>query len=74
MNLLLRTLGGKPPPDPELARELAAWSNADPGVAWGAITLWSRLHGLVSPEIEGNFASIGVDADRLFDAEVAALQ
>jgi hypothetical protein len=74
MNLLLRTLGGKPPPDPEPAREPAAWSDADPGVAWGAITLWTRVHGFVSLEIEGNFASMGVDADRLFDAEVAALQ
>jgi AcrR family transcriptional regulator len=31
-----------------------------------AVTLWSRVHGHVSLEIEGNFASMGLDADRLF--------
>ena len=31
-----------------------------------AVTLWSRLHGHVSLEIEGNFASMGLDAQRLF--------
>jgi AcrR family transcriptional regulator len=74
MNVLLRTAPGGPAPDPVLARELAAWSNADPGVAWHAVTFWSRLHGIVSLEIEGNFASMGLDADRLFAAEVATFQ
>lgn len=31
-----------------------------------AVTLWSRVHGHVSLEIEGNFASMGLDATRLF--------
>lgn len=31
-----------------------------------AVTLWSRAHGHVSLEIEGNFASMGLDATRLF--------
>jgi AcrR family transcriptional regulator len=31
-----------------------------------AVTLWSRLHGHVSLEIEGNFASMGLDPQRLF--------
>jgi AcrR family transcriptional regulator len=74
MNVVLRTVPGGPAPDPVLARQLVAWSNADPGVAWRAVTLWSRLHGIVSLEIEGNFASMGLDADRLFAAEVAAFQ
>jgi AcrR family transcriptional regulator len=38
-----------------------------------AVRTWSRLHGFVSLEIGGNFASMGLDADALFDAEVAAL-
>ena len=31
-----------------------------------AVTLWSRLHGHVSLEIEGNFASMGLDPDVLY--------
>ena len=31
-----------------------------------AVTLWSRAHGHVSLEIEGNFASMGLDADALY--------
>lgn len=38
-----------------------------------AMRAWWRLHGFVSLEIEGNFASMGVNADRLFRAEVGAL-
>ena len=33
-----------------------------------AITLWSRLHGLASLEIEGNFASMGVDPGPFYSA------
>jgi hypothetical protein len=36
-----------------------------------AVTMWSRMHGHVSLEIEGNFASMGLDADKLFAAELA---
>jgi hypothetical protein len=32
-----------------------------------AITLWSRLHGLVSLEIEGNFTSTSLDPGTLYD-------
>jgi AcrR family transcriptional regulator len=35
-----------------------------------AIRAWWRIHGFVSLEIDGNFASMGVSANRLFDAEV----
>lgn len=38
-----------------------------------AVGVWARLHGLVSLEIAGNFASMGLDADALFEAELAAL-
>ena len=35
-----------------------------------AVVLWSRMHGHVSLEIEGNFASMGLDADALYEATV----
>ena len=31
-----------------------------------AVTLWSRAHGHVSLEIEGNFASMGLDPEALY--------
>jgi AcrR family transcriptional regulator len=74
MNVLLRTIPGGPVPDPALEREFAAWSGVDTGVAWRAVTFWSRVHGFVSLEIEGNFASMGLDPDRLFAAEVTTFQ
>ncbi|WP_329549496.1 TetR/AcrR family transcriptional regulator [Streptomyces sp. NBC_01356] len=39
-------------------------------VASRATILWARLHGLVSLEIEGNFASMGIDPAPLYEAEV----
>jgi AcrR family transcriptional regulator len=67
-----------PEPDRRLAGQLSAWAErngggTDPATALRAITAWSRLHGMVSLEIEGNFASMGLDPDLLFDVEVAAL-
>jgi len=38
------------------------------GVVW-----WTRLHGLLSLEVEGHFASMGFDPALLYDAEVDAL-
>src|SRR4051794_32837295 len=32
-----------------------------------AVLVWARLHGFVSLEIGGNFASMGLDADALFE-------
>jgi AcrR family transcriptional regulator len=37
-----------------------------------AVTLWSRMHGHVSLEIEGNFASMGLDPERLYAATLSA--
>jgi AcrR family transcriptional regulator len=60
--------------DPVLAGELTRWAGSrsegetDPGVALTAVTLWSRIHGLVSLEIEGNFASMGINPDPLYAA------
>ncbi|MQA80957.1 MAG: TetR family transcriptional regulator [Streptosporangiales bacterium] len=59
--------------------QLDSWSRTrgltgvGPTLALRSVMAWSRLHGLVSLEIEGNFASMGLDPDLLFDAEVAAL-
>jgi AcrR family transcriptional regulator len=79
MSVLLSRLDTGPAPEAHLAAQLTAWARRggtgelDPGVALRAVTVWSRLHGIVSLEIEGNFASMGLDADALFAAEVAAL-
>jgi hypothetical protein len=37
------------------------------------VLFWSRLHCLVSLEIAGNLASMGIDPDQLFEIELGAL-
>jgi hypothetical protein len=37
------------------------------------VLVWSCLHGLVSLEIAGNFASMGIDPDQVFEAQLGAL-
>lgn len=37
------------------------------------LSAWARIHGVVSLELGGNFASMGVDADALFRHEIDAL-
>jgi AcrR family transcriptional regulator len=61
-----------------LASQLAAWAQphdpaASPVSALRAVLTWSRLHGLVSLEIAGNFASMGLDAGQLFEIQLATL-
>jgi AcrR family transcriptional regulator len=61
-----------------LASQLAAWAQphspgADPATSLHAILAWSRLHGIVSLEIAGNFASMGLDAGQLFEIQLATL-
>jgi AcrR family transcriptional regulator len=83
MNLLLdvlRELGDRAPAPAiqPLTAQLAAWAqthafDADPAVALRAILIWSRLHGLVSLEIAGNFTSMGIDPGQLFEAQLPAL-
>ena len=85
MNLLLdilaatgdRAAAAAPPPQP-LASQLAAWAQLhhpgiDPATALRAVLIWSRLHGLVSLEIAGNFASMGLDPSQLFETQLATL-
>jgi hypothetical protein len=77
---VLRELGNgtSVPPAQPLAAQLAAWArthafDVDPAVALHAILIWSRLHGLVSLEIAGNFASMGIDPGEVFEAQLPAL-
>jgi AcrR family transcriptional regulator len=83
MNLLLDILGAAgdraaiPPPQP-LASQLAAWAQlhhpgTGPATALRAVLVWSRLHGIVSLEIAGNFASMDLDPGQLFEIQLAAL-
>ena len=83
MNVLLgvlRQLGdrtGNPPAEP-LASQLLALArtygpDVDAAIALRAINIWSRLHGLVSLEIAGNFASMDIDPGHLFEAELVTL-
>lgn len=37
------------------------------------VLIWSRLHGIVSLEIAGNFASMSIDPGQLFETELTAL-
>ena len=86
MNVLLEAL--REPGDPaatageplaaQLAAQLTAWVTArhvdiDPAIALRGVLLWSRLHGFVSLEIAGNFASMGLHPDALFEAQLAEL-
>jgi AcrR family transcriptional regulator len=83
MNLLLDIVGASAdhashPPAQPLASQLAAWAQPHhPGmnaaVALQAVLAWSRLHGIVSLEIAGNFASMGLDPDQLFEIQLVTL-
>ena len=62
-----------------LDRQLEAWARQRPGphvpgvVARLGVTCWTRLHGLISLEIEGHFAPMGFDPALLYEAEVDGL-
>jgi AcrR family transcriptional regulator len=84
MNLLLETvseLADRPAisPGQPLASQLAAWTrqsgtdDIEPAIALRAVLIWSRLHGFVSLEIAGNFASMGLDPDQLFEIQLTTL-
>ena len=83
MNLLLETLrelGDRTatPPGQPLASQLAAWVHRhglgiDPAIALRGVLIWGRLHGLVSLEIAGNFGSMGIDPDQVFEIQLATL-
>jgi AcrR family transcriptional regulator len=63
--------------DAALRRQLADWQRnrspeleLDPGIAALGIAAWTRIHGIVSLEIEGFFTQVGVDPARLYQAEI----
>lgn len=61
-----------------LTAELTAWARQggqriDPDTALHAVLIWSQLHGIVSLEITGNFTSMGIPADQLFEIQLTAI-
>lgn len=82
MHLLLDALrglaAGAAEPSGPLASELTAWaqprdSRIDAATALRAVLTWSQLHGIVSLEIAGNFASMSIDAGQLFEIQLTAI-
>lgn len=64
-------------PAPRSGAHLQAWVDARPGLGevplatlTRAVQAWVRLHGVVGLEINGVFASMGIDPGELFAAEV----
>lgn len=69
--------GRGPTPSDELTGQLYEWAGRRSGSAdlpaealQMSVLAWTRLHGLVSLEIEGAFAAMELDPSRLFDAEL----
>jgi AcrR family transcriptional regulator len=60
---------------PAVATWVATYApEAEPGLALAAVvTLWSRLHGVVSLEIEGAFSGMGHDPGTLLTIEIDSL-
>ena len=62
-----------------LARELSRWRTTtalpgeDPSLYLLAQMMWTRLHGIVSLEIEGVYAQMALDPGARFGHEVRAL-
>jgi len=83
MRVLLRVLGelvtDPPPPPPagRLGAQLARWAtrhgdgDVPPAVLLLGVQAWTRIHGIVSLELAGAFADMGVDAEPLLRAELA---
>lgn len=82
MTAVLATVGADPEPASRrsaLYRQLAAWGDkmqtgdlTPRQLHWG-VTMWTRLHGVISLEITNQFGPTGVDAELVFKAEVEAL-
>ena len=84
MAVLLTDLAGLDPTtpgptvkSPALRRAVQRWGKvraggqiSDPGVLLLGLLAWSRMHGIVSLEIEGFYEQVGVDPGLLYDAEI----
>jgi AcrR family transcriptional regulator len=61
---------------PELDTQLRTWMTDSAeiplpaGILQAGVLLWTRLHGVVSLELEGVFASMGIDAGLIYDQEI----
>jgi AcrR family transcriptional regulator len=66
-------------PPAELRKELNAWTRRvggqrlPPPVLMRGIIFWSRLHGLMSLELDGHLASMQLDPELLYRSELAEL-
>jgi AcrR family transcriptional regulator len=63
-----------------LRREVQCWGKvraggqiSDPGVLLLGLLAWSRIHGIISLEIEGFYDQVGVNPDLLYEAEIEQL-
>ncbi len=71
----------KPAPElpAELRAELETWTERvggrprPPAILLRGVIFWSRLHGLISLELDGHLASMQLDAQLLYRAELAEL-
>jgi hypothetical protein len=84
MHLILDALAALDPPASTgagdagaLDAQLRRWAEArsvegdlPPALLQLGVLTWTRLHGIISLEIEGVFASMGIDPELLFAAEV----
>lgn len=84
MVILLEALANlRPPPragpDGDLAGQLERWAEDRASGRFAPVVLhlglfaWTRMHGVVSLELEGVFTSMDVDATLVFAAEVDRL-
>ena len=73
-----------PPPmetaiDSKLAEQLRAWADrtglpaASPDTLWHSVITWTRLHGIVSLEIEGAWTAMGLQPTLLIATEMTQL-
>lgn len=63
---------------PALERQFGIWigkrgTNVPPAALKRAVIGWTRMHGVLSLEVEGHFEMMGIDPALLFKAEVDAL-
>ncbi|MEV5540748.1 TetR/AcrR family transcriptional regulator [Saccharopolyspora shandongensis] len=71
--------GGLPTERTAFDRQLTAWrerrgeSPLPPAVLQRSLLAWSRMHGLISLEVEGQFGAMLVDPEPLFRAELESV-
>jgi AcrR family transcriptional regulator len=86
MNLILDAIAGLPAsrkpklqPPAGLSKELDVWTRRvggqelAPAILLGGVLFWSRVHGLVSLELDHHLASMQLDPELLYRAELAQL-